>query len=111
MIIRSHRRADRRLERITEYFATDSASSRYGLRVVAALTHGVELLADHPKIGTRFHLRKTPPPPRQFRRLLIEDYAIIHVYLTELDEILVVDYWHQARNQEALIAALGRIRL
>ena len=81
------------------------------MRVIAALAHGVELLADQPRLGVRFHYRTTPPPPRQFRRLIIKDYAIVYVYLVELDEVLVVDYWHHSRDPEVLVGALGRINL
>ena len=110
MQVRSHQSAERRLSTIVEYYAATPGGKNYALKLLDAFSHVLERLADHPELGPRFHLRPTPLLPRQFRRLPMAGSSIVYLIRVERAELLVVDYWHQARDPGTLVKALDGLR-
>ena len=71
-------------------------------RITDELQRVTNLLADNPLLFEGFYPRTSPPPPRLFRRGGLKPYAIVYVVVPERDAVLIVDYWYNARDPDAL---------
>ncbi len=94
-----------RLAEIEDYWATVS-SAKKAARLVDDLASLPQRILNFPVAFPIFYRRALPPPPRAFRVLRYKNYKIIYVLVEERGEVVVVDYWHNARNPDTLLEAL-----
>ena len=108
MRVAYHPNALSRLEEIEDYWSEVAGAAR-AQQITDELVRIAGLLADNPLMFEGFYLRSTPPPPRHFRRGGLKPYAIVYVVVPERHTVLVVDYWHNARDPDALRDSLDQI--
>ncbi len=94
-----------RLAEIEDYWALVSSAEK-GARFVDELASLPQRVLNFPLAFPIFYRRTTPPPPRAFRVLRYRAYKIVYVVVEELDEVAVVDYWHDARDPDKLTESL-----
>lgn len=100
-----HPRAKSRLRELRDHFRDVNAVA-FGRKPFAQFQAATEHLPAYPELFPVFYDRALPLPPRLFRRAIISDYAIVYVLVPERDAVLIVDYWHTARDPDALRESL-----
>ena len=101
-------RAVNRLREIGDYL-DDGGFSRYADALDKQFERASKHLCRFPYLGSVYYNRLLPPPPRQFRRLIVAGHSIIYVVVQERDTVLIVDYWHNARDPGRLLEALDAL--
>ena len=108
MKVAYHPNALSRLEEIDDFWSEAAGAAR-AQQITDELLRVCGLLADNPLLFERFYLWAWPPRPRQFRKGGLKPYAVVYVVVPERDTVLVVDYWHGARDPDALRDELERL--